>query len=83
MGNTNLDQLLEHDMSKFTIRTPYEPAAAPGAEPAAAPVAAPVAEPKRVRLVNTSAANGIVGAIASPLVKDAPAWRAVGWINAK
>lgn len=71
MGNTNLDQLLEHDMSKFTIRTPYEP------------VAEPVAEPKRVRLVNTSAANGIVGAIASPLVKDAPAWRAVGWINAK
>lgn len=41
------------------------------------------AKPKRVKLRNTKAANGQIGAIATPLQKDAAAWRAIGWIDAE
>ena len=41
-----------------------------------------VAKPARVRLKNTKASNGTVGAIATPLQKDAAAWRAIGWSDA-
>ena len=41
------------------------------------------AKPKSVRLKNTKPGNGTVGAIATPLQKDAPAWRAIGWIEAE
>ena len=40
------------------------------------------AKPKRVKLRNTKAANGTVGAIATPLEKDAPKWLAAGWVRA-
>ena len=40
------------------------------------------AKPARVRLKNTRPGNGAVGAIATPLKKDAAAWRAIGWIDA-
>ncbi len=37
--------------------------------------------PKRVKLRNTKAANGKVGAIAHPLTKDVAAWLAKGWVR--
>ena len=40
------------------------------------------AKPKRVKLRNTKAANGTVGAIANPLEKDAAAWLNIGWVKA-
>lgn len=71
MGNTNLDQLLEHDMSdKKTAK----------AEPKDEPKAAKA--PQRVKMKNTKAQNGIIGAIASPMSADVPAWLAAGWVKA-
>lgn len=37
--------------------------------------------PKRVRLRNTRAGNGMIGAIATPLEKDAAAWLERGWVR--
>lgn len=38
--------------------------------------------PARVKLRNTFATNGEIGAIATPLKKDAAVWRANGWVDA-
>ena len=38
--------------------------------------------PAKVRMRNTNATNGELGAIATPLKKDAAAWRATGWVDA-
>ena len=42
-----------------------------------------VEPPKRATLKNTKAGNGVIGAIARPLQKDASVWRAAGWVDAK
>jgi hypothetical protein len=68
MGNTNLDQLSEHHMSKKQTYTPKideSPTEAP--KPRA---------PEKVNLTNKA------GGRATPLAKDVEAWIKKGWFRA-
>lgn len=67
-------------MTKDQTPEPVEQVEEPKAKKATKPKAP--AKPKRVTMRNTKAMNGEIGATATPLEKDVPAWEARGWVRA-